>query len=99
MRDRGKGRLWSGKIGIIIDLTYTNDLHVLKLLKNVQSEPKLNSYLNLENKNLYSYFICYYNYYYLFYTQNFKILIKNQPVKNIMKSPSYNYINFKFDFY
>ena len=29
-----------------------NDLHVLKLLKNVQSEPKLNSYYYLNNKKL-----------------------------------------------
>ncbi len=36
---------------------YYNDLHVLKLLKNVQSEPKLNS--SLKFKNFYLFMLCY----------------------------------------
>ena len=37
-----------------------NDLHVLKLLKNVQSEPKLNSYSKFRKKKLYVFFFILY---------------------------------------
>jgi len=48
---------------IFFNFTYKNDLHVLKLLKNVQSEPKLNSFYYLDKNNIFyllnlSYFIC-----------------------------------------
>ncbi len=45
---------------LYLDYFYYNDLHVLKLLKNVQSEPKLNSSLKFKSFcNFYYVLLCF----------------------------------------
>ena len=78
-----------------------NDLHVLKLLKNVQSEPKLNSYsyfnhlgcilFALRNFSISSFKFIFYLFYFLFYFILFYFILY-EPLK------FFNIINF-LDFF